>query len=46
MPPPPPQSPQPLEVASDDLRQLESLRDEGMLSAEEFEAAKAQLSAG
>lgn len=34
---------QPPDDTSDDLRQLESLRDEGMLSAEEFEAARAQL---
>lgn len=31
--------------AADDLRHLESLRDDGMLSPEEFEAAKAQLGA-
>ena len=37
-PPPPPAAP-----AQDDLAQLEWLRDEGMLSPEQFEAAKAQL---
>jgi len=31
------------EPSDDDLRQLEALRDDGMLSPEEFEAAKAQL---
>ncbi len=31
------------EPASEDLLQLEQLRDEGMLSPEQFEAAKAQL---
>lgn len=36
----------PTEPADDDLRQLESLRDDGMISAEEFEAARAQLRSG
>lgn len=40
-PPPPP--PPPAAPAQDDLAQLEWLRDEGMLSPEQFEAAKAEL---
>jgi hypothetical protein len=38
----PPAPPTP-DTAGDDLRQLQLLRDEGFLSPEEFEAAKAQL---
>jgi len=38
--PPPPPAP---DAGGDDLRQLELLRDEGMLTAEQFEAARAQL---
>jgi hypothetical protein len=40
-PPPPP--PPPAAPAQDDLAQLEWLRDEGMLSPEQFEAARTQL---
>jgi len=40
--PTPPPHPVP-ERSDDDLRQLELLRDDGMLSPEQFEAAKAQL---
>jgi hypothetical protein len=43
-PAPAPSAPAP--SADDDLRQLQWLRDEGMLSPEQFEAARAKLGSG
>jgi hypothetical protein len=49
-PPPPPPAPAPAPAAGGDLvsklQQLKQLQDEGVLTADEFAAAKAQLLAG